>query len=111
MHRHATHIAFVLSLLMLVGGLSGCGIKKQLQRADKKYAIGEYYEAANLYKKVYPKIKRQQKALKAEVAFKQGECYRILNNPRAVNCYNNALRCKYQLKDSTVFLNAGLALQ
>ncbi|MBP5290046.1 MAG: OmpA family protein [Paludibacteraceae bacterium] len=110
MHRHATHIAFVLSLLMLVGGLSGCGIKKQLQRADKKYAIGEYYEAANLYKKVYPKIKRQQKALKAEVAFKQGECYRIINHPRAVNAYKNAITYKYQLQDSIVYLRQAQVL-
>ena len=104
------HIILILSLMTLVFGLAGCGIQKQLKRADKKYAIGEYYEAAQLYKKIYPKIKRNQKALKAEVAFKQGECYRIINHPRAVNAYKNAITYKYQLVDSIVYLRQAQVL-
>ena len=92
--------------------MSSCSIQQRVKRADKKFAIGEYYNAADLYKQCYSRLNtKTDRELKGYVAFKQGECYRILNNPRAVNCYNNALRCKYQLKDSTVFLNAGLALQ
>ena len=110
MHKTNRHIAWILSLLMVVGGLTGCGVKKQLKRADKKYAIGEYYEAAQLYRKVYPKIKRNQKPLKAEVAFKQGECYRIINHPRAVAAYKNAITYKYQLTDSIVYLRQAQVL-
>ncbi len=92
--------------------MSSCSIQQRVKRADKKFAIGEYYNAADLYKQCYSRLNtKTDRELKGYVAFKQGECYRILNNPRAVNCYNNALRCKYQLRDSTVFLNAGLALQ
>ncbi len=100
----------LLGLLVLTGGLSGCGIQKQIKRADKKYAIGEYYEAAQLYKKIYPRIKRNQKPLKAEVAFKQGECYRIINHPRAVNAYKNAITYKYQQKDSIIYLRQAQVL-
>ena len=110
MHYKSTHISLLLGLLILLGGLSGCGIQKQLKRADKKYQIGEYYEAAELYKKIYPKIKRSQKPLKAEVAFKQGECYRIINHPRAVNAYKNAITYKYQLTDSIVYLRQAQVL-
>lgn len=104
------HIVLLLGLLVLTGGLSGCGIQKQIKRADKKYAIGEYYEAAQLYKKIYPRIKRNQKPLKAEVAFKQGECYRIINHPRAVNAYKNAITYKYQQKDSIIYLRQAQVL-
>ncbi len=92
--------------------LSGCSIQQRIKRADKKFAIGEYYTAADIYKQCYSRLStKKDREMKGYVAFKQGECYRILNNPRAVNCYQSALRCKYHLQDSTIFLNAGLALQ
>lgn len=102
----------IIYILLAALLMSSCSIQQRVKRADKKFAIGEYYNAADLYKQCYSRLNtKTDRELKGYVAFKQGECYRILNNPRAVNCYNNALRCKYQLKDSTVFLNAGLALQ
>ena len=92
--------------------LSGCSVQQRVKRADKKFAIGEYYIAADIYKQCYSRLStKKDRELKGYVAFKQGECYRILNNPRAANCYQSALRCKYQLQDSIIFLNAGLALQ
>lgn len=92
--------------------LSGCSIQQRVKRADKKFAIGEYYTAADLYKSCYSRLSaKKDRQLKGYTAYKQGECYRILNNTRAVNCYQNALRCKYHLQDSTIFLNCGLALQ
>lgn len=102
----------IIYILLAALLMSSCSIQQRVKRADKKFAIGEYYNAADLYKQCYSRLNtKTDRELKGYVAFKQGECYRILNNPRAVNCYNNALRCKYQLKDSTVFLNAGLVLQ
>ncbi len=102
----------IIYILLAALLMSSCSIQQRVKRADKKFAIGEYYNAADLYKQCYSRLNtKTDRELKGYVAFKQGECYRILNNPRAVNCYNNALRCKYQLRDSTVFLNAGLALQ
>lgn len=92
--------------------LSSCSIQQRIKRADKKFAIGEYYEAADIYKSCYSRLStKKDRELKGYVAYRQGECYRLINNPRAVNCYQSALRCKYHLQDSTIFLNCGLAMQ
>ena len=92
--------------------LSGCSVQQRVKRADKKYAIGEYFSAADIYKQCYSRLSSQkERELKGYVAFRQGECYRVLNNQRAVNAYNSAIRCKYFLQDSTVYLRMGQVLQ
>ena len=102
----------IIYILAAVLCLSGCSVQQRIKRADKKFAIGEYYTAADLYKSCYSRLNsKTEKELKGYVAYKQGECYRLINNPRAVNCYQNALRNKYHLQDSTIFLHAGIALQ
>ena len=99
-------------LLIAIQVLSGCSIQQRVKRADKKFAIGEYYTAADIYKQCYSRLStKKDRGLKGYVAYRQGECYRILNNPKAANCYQSALRCKYHLQDSTVFLHAGQVLQ
>lgn len=85
-------------------------MQSRMQKADKKFAIGEYYEAAQDYKKLYSKTKVQNKALRAEISFKQGECYRHINNPKAVQAYANAIRNKYQAQDSIVYLRQAQVL-
>lgn len=101
-------IFFIVALLCL----SGCSIQQKIKRADKKFAIGEYYTAGDIYKQCYSRLNtKKDRELKGYVAFRQGECYRKVNNPRAVNAYQSALRCKYHLQDSTIFLNCALALQ
>lgn len=103
-------LVFVLCSLLLV--LSGCSIQRKIKRADKKFAIGEYYNAADIYKSCYSRLStKKDRELKGYVAFKQGECYRLINNPRAANAYQSALRCKYHLQDSVIFLRAGQVLQ
>lgn len=103
-------LVFILCSLLLV--LSGCSIQRKIKRADKKFAIGEYYNAADIYKSCYSRLStKKDRELKGYVAFKQGECYRLINNPRAANAYQSALRCKYHLQDSIIFLRAGQVLQ
>ena len=100
---------FILITLLL---FSSCGIQKRVKKADKKFAIGEYYVAADLYKSCYSHLNsKKDRELKGYVAYKQGECYRLINNPRAASCYQSALRLKYHMQDSTIFLNCGMALQ
>ena len=97
-------------MIVLMIGLSSCSIKQRVKKADRMYAIGEYYDAADLYKQCYSRISPQkERAMKAHVAFNQGECYRILNNARAANAYKNAIRNKYQ--DSIVYLRYAQVLQ
>lgn len=92
--------------------MPGCSVQKKIKRADRKFAIGEYYTAGDLYKQCYSRLStKKDRELKGYVAYRQGECYRLINNQRATNAYNNALRCKYQLKDSTVYLHYAQALQ
>ncbi|MBO7458864.1 MAG: membrane lipoprotein lipid attachment site-containing protein, partial [Paludibacteraceae bacterium] len=102
-------IIFILTALLT---LSGCSVQQRVKRADKKFAIGEYYTAADLYKSCYGRLStKKDRQQKGYVAYKHGESYRLINNPRAENSYQIALRCKYQLQDSTVFLHSGQALQ
>ena len=102
----------ILYIIIAALVLSSCGIQKRVKKADKKFAIGEYYVAADLYKSCYGRLNsKKDRELKGYVAYKQGECYRLINSPRAVNCYQSALRLKYHMQDSTIFLNCGLALQ
>lgn len=97
-------------MIVLLGGLSSCSIKQRIKKADRMYAIGEYYDAADLYKQCYSRVSpTKEKALKAHVAFRQGECYRILNNQRAAAAYKNAIRYHYQ--DSIVYLRYAQVLQ
>jgi peptidoglycan-associated lipoprotein len=62
-----------------------------------------------MYKQLYSKTPSKEKALRAKLAFRQGECFRILNNSRAVAAYKNAIR--YQYADSIVYLRYAQALQ
>ena len=97
-----SHIS-ILALCVLLLVLSGCSIQKRVKKADKKFEIGEYYDAAQIYKQCYSRLNsKKQRELKAHVSFRQGECMRILNDPKAVSAYNNAIKLKYQ--DSTVYL-------
>ena len=89
--------------------LTGCSIQQRVKKADKKFAIGEYYDAAQIYKQCQRNINaKQQRELKAHVSFRQGECYRILNDGKAVNAYASAIKYKYP--DSIAYLRYGQAL-
>ena len=102
----------LLGLLVAILLLPACSVQKKIKRADRKFAIGEYYTAGDIYKQCYSRLStKKDRELKGYVAYRQGECYRLINNQRATNAYNNALRCKYQLKDSTVYLHFAQALQ
>ncbi len=71
------------------------------KKADKAFAVEEYNKAADLYKKAYSKTKNR--ALKAEITFKQAECYRLSGNTkRAESYYKRALKTKYP--DVVVYL-------
>ncbi len=79
--------------------LGSCTAK--LSVADEQFARGEYYDAAQTYRKVYSKTNpRKERKLRGEIAFKMGECYRRINMAaRSSAAYQNAIRYKYP--DST----------
>ena len=99
----------VILFLVVVVLLQGCGVNKRIKKADKHFDIGEYYVAGDLYKKSYGKIPPKNKSLRAYVAFRQAESYRLINHSRATNIYASAIRNHYP--DSIVYFNYAQTLQ
>jgi len=99
----------VLFLFVVAILLTGCSIKSTIRKADKRYDIGEYYAAGELYKNVYSNLTSKEKPIKGKIAFRQAECYRMINNSRAEQAYQNALR--YNYSDSVVLLHFAQVLQ
>jgi len=78
----------------------------KLSDADEKQRLGEYANAAEIYRKLYTKSKPEQKELRSYIAFHMGECNRLINNtPRALSAYVNAFR--YNYPDSMLLLRLG----
>ena len=69
----------------------------KLSVANEQYARGEFYDAAQTYRKVYSKTNpRKERKLRGEIAFKMAECYRRINMaPRSSAAYQNAIRYDY----------------
>ena len=74
---------------------------RKMIKADKAFSLEQYVKAAELYKKAYQKTKIR--AIKAEIIFKQAECYRMSGNiKRAESYYKRAIKAKYP--DVVVYL-------
>ena len=81
--------------ILLVFILSSCGVAHTLKKAEEYLAVGEYYDAANEYKKAYRMIPAKERDKRGEVALKQARCYAKINqNLRATVAYANAVRYK-----------------
>lgn len=107
MKKIISKIVILLSVSVL---LISCGVEAQLKKADKRYEIGEYYVAADLYRKAQSGISSKERDKRANVNLRLGDCYRIINNhKKATRAYAQAIR--YKCKDSTVYLNNALSLQ
>lgn len=79
----------VLSLLLL----AGCGAEKNMKKAEKFMAIGEYYDAASQYKQAYSKTPPKERDRRGLIAGKMAMCYRKINStPKAVAAYRNMVR-------------------
>ena len=79
----------VLSLLLL----AGCGAAKNMKKAEKFMAIGEYYDAASQYKQAYSKTPPKERDRRGLIAGKMAVCYRKINStPKAVAAYRNMVR-------------------
>lgn len=83
----------------------------KLTDADDTMARGEFFNAANMYRKIYNRLtKPEERPLRGEVAFKLANCYQRLNRPvNAAASYQNALR--YGQTDSIIYLRLGQMLQ
>ena len=102
-------IISLLAVAFVATTFSACSVSARVKRADRKYQIGEYYAASEMYKQVYKNLKSKDRKLRAHVAFHQAECYRTLNNKKAANAYKNAIR--YHYPDSIMYLHYAQVLQ
>lgn len=97
-NRTYTYLFFCAVILFV----SSCGAEVQLRKAEQSFALGEYSNAATLYKKAYSGTPSKEKELRSELAFKMGECYRRTNyTARALAAYQNVIR--YNPTDSVSY--------
>ena len=98
------YILFIASLIVLLI-VTSCGSAK-LSVANEQYERGEYYVAAQTYRKVYNKMrKKSERPMRGHIAYMMGDCYRRINmSARASAAFNNAVRYKYAETDSMTFL-------
>ena len=103
-------VFFTLLVLIFPILFSSCSVKKRIKKADKRFEVGEYYAAGDLYKNSFGRVSAQKdRPLKAYVAFRQGESYRMTNHSRTAAVYQNAIR--YNYSDSIVYFYHAQALQ
>lgn len=103
------HFTIYVLFLLIVSSLYSCKSAK-LSDAEEKQRIGEYYEAAAIYRKVYTKTSPKKRDLRGYIAYRMAECNRLINNTgKATSAYMNAIR--YDYLDSTVYLRMGQMLQ
>ena len=83
--------------------LTGCGADQAVKKAEKFYAVGEYYGAAAQYKKAYSATPSKEKEKRGRLSLKMAECYRRINNTnKAISAYKNVIR--YKQADSVTHL-------
>jgi len=101
-------LAICCMLFALLSLISCKSVK--LSDAEAKQRIGEYYEAAAIYRKVYTKTSPTKRDLRGYIAFRMAECNRLINSTdKAISGYMNALR--YDYPDTIVNLRLGQMLQ
>lgn len=97
------HILYIVLFTLL---LAGCGADQLAKKGDRFLAVGEYYDAAEQYRKAYTQTPAKQRALRGARAHKLAECYRRLNQTnKAITAYRNVLR--YHQADSLTHLYLG----
>ncbi|MGC9342501.1 MAG: OmpA family protein [Bacteroidales bacterium] len=91
----------LIVILLFAAGETYSQKKSKDYRANAAYEAGEYYEAIDLFKNAYNKIKDRSK--RGEIVFKIAECYRILRESRKAEVwYRKAINLDYQ--DPIIFL-------
>ena len=96
--------SIILSALAVVSVFFGCGgPDAALKKADKFYALGEYYDAGAQYKKAYSKTPAKERTRRGLISKKVAECYRRINSTsKAIAAYNNVIR--YRQADTLTHL-------
>lgn len=93
--------------VVIISALCACSnAERTTRRADAAMAIGEYQEAASLYRRAYMQTAPRERASRGALAYKMGEAYRSFGNVgRALAAYKNAER--FGVADSLLLRKQG----
>jgi peptidoglycan-associated lipoprotein len=99
----------IIPLFLCLFLLFSCKTAK-LSDAVAREEKGEYFEAAQIYRKVYGKTSPKKTYLRGSIAFHMADCYEKTNYvSRALGGYKNAVR--YDYSDSTALFCSAKMLQ
>ena len=94
---------YLIMAIIASAAVTGCGADQALKKAEKYYAIGEYYDAAAQYRKAYAKTPSKEKEMRGLLAARMAESYRRINSTtKAITAYKNVIR--YKQADSLTHL-------
>ena len=104
--RHKLFFPAALLLLLAAAISASCGsAEKSTRRGNAALQIGEYCEAAELYKRAYRQTPPKERAKRGEAAYRMADAYRKYGNvARAVAAYKNAVR--YGFVDTLTYFYA-----
>lgn len=86
-----------------------CGAERNLKRAEKHLALGEYYDAASEYKQAYRKTEPKRRDRRGAIAKKMAFCYaKSLQTAKGIAAFRNTIR--YQQDDAADRLLLGQLL-
>lgn len=93
--------------VVIMSALCACSnAERTTRRADAAMAIGEYQEAASLFRRAYMQTAPRERASRGALAYKMGEAYRSFGNVgRALAAYKNAER--FGVADSLLLRKQG----
>lgn len=83
----------LLTATVIVALLHSCAADTAMRKGEKFLAMGEYYDAAEQFKKAYSKTPAAEKTLRGQRALKMAQCYQhISSTQKALSAYRNAIR-------------------
>ena len=96
MKRCIAHNAvYILLLTVAAVTMSSCGADRNLKKGEKYLALGEYYDAADEFKKAYQKTNTKERAKRGLIAERQALCYQRINyTQKAIAAWRNVIRYK-----------------
>ena len=71
-------VSFIVPVLVLL--LSACNADTYEKKGDKSYALGEYFIAADHYKRAYKNTHNTERTKRGERALKMARCYERYNH-------------------------------
>ena len=85
--------------------LTGCGADRNLKKAEKYLALGEYYDAASEFKTAYSKTPAKDRDKRGQISKKLAYSYeRINSTQKAIAAYRNVVRYHQDVADTHLAL-------